>query len=668
MTRSTPNPQKDPANKPARHKPGSESRNQVDSLKTIKGKNVVGSIEARDQAKVTFNQNITEYTPLSEDEEKRRKQKSELKDLENAIRRKFMDWRRLISAPLPGSGNPYLFMQPFGFGDGPRFFGRHEITDELLAQLKNKLTIFLDGTGKTSLLQARVIPALVEEGHLPLLISVSSEPLEVSIKKQLLPNIGDMEFLNSMSLTEFVRRVSDQLKDKSLFLLIDQFEDFFDQPETFRSAFAEDWKLCVAGSAPDVHWLFSIPAGSTYLLNMFKEKLAINPNLITLQPLEREEAREAMLGQASLREIEIDESVADTILDELDSLNKSIIDPGQLQLVCYMLASGKESLVNRWTMEHYIAQGRVEGILRGYLDRTIGNLDPLSREPAWQVLATLIDPSEKVISEADLIQKMKRLDVDETITHNVLKYLEDSHLVEYTTAYKLSSERLRPSIQEWRDRRAALEKAKEEVWRQMRTIGGSALRGLLGGAIGFMLAYWVLPYGERVPVTNLFFFLEWYAFLLVLRALVGAVAGFLMILAIDLLLASFRGKRNNLRLPAGMFAGAVSFALALAFHTELRDLSADPFSAMGIAAAEGAIWGLAAGTGTVWILISGQHTWLKFLGVSAICGLLLAISDLYLKGLDVSAPPYTVFISGMVMPLFLIGSALWGRPTIQKDG
>ncbi len=250
---------------------------------------------------------------------------------------------------------------------------------------------------------------------------------------------------------------------------------------------------------------------------MFKEKLAVNPNLIALQPLEREETREAMLDQASLREIEIDKSVADMILDELNSLNKSIIDPGQLQLVCYMLAGGNESLVQHWTMEHYTDQGKVEGILHGYLDRTIDNLDPLSREPAWQMLATLIDPSEKVVSEAELIQKMRRLDVNEQITHSVLKYLEESHLVEYTTAYKLSSDRLRPSIQEWRDRRAALEKAKEEVWRQVRTIGGSALRGLIGGAIGFMLAYWALPYVERVPITDPYF-VEWYLYNLALRA------------------------------------------------------------------------------------------------------------------------------------------------------
>ncbi len=357
-----------------------------------------------------------------------------------------------------------------------------------------------------------------------------------------------------MSLTEFVRRVSDQLKNGRLFLLVDQFEDFFDQSKTFRNAFEAEWKLCVSGSAPDVHWLFSLPTGSTYLLNMFKDKVAINPNLITLQPLERDEARQAMLGQAKLRDIQIDPPVADAILNELGNRSKSVIDPSQLQLVCYMLAGGKGSLVSHWTMQHYLNLGRVDGILRGYLDYTINDLEPVHREPAWQLLATLTDPSEKITNEAELIQKMKHLEVDEPVTRAVLKYLEESHLVEYTTAYNLSSDRLRPSIQEWRDKRTALEKAKEEVWRQVRSIGGSGLRGLLGGALGFMLSYWLLPYVERVPVTNEFFF-QWYLYPLTLRAMVGAFAGFGLILAIDLSLASLKRKEKLVTSSSGCVGG-----------------------------------------------------------------------------------------------------------------
>lgn len=665
MTPSRPTSQKNTENKPSRRtRPA--SRNASDPPQTVvKGRNAIGWIDARDKATVTVKQ-IYQYTPLSEDKEKRQKQKGELKDLENAIQQKLKDWRRLVRASLPLHGNPYLFMQPFGFGDGYRFYGRQEITRELTDRIQANSTTFLDGSGKTSVLQAGVIPLLLDQGHLPLMISVSGEPLGTSVKKQLLPNIGDMEFLESMSLTEFVRRVSDQLKDGVLVLLIDQFEDLFDQPKTFRDAFEAEWKLCVSGSAPDVHWLFSIPTGSTYLLNMFKEKVPINPNLITLQPLEREEARQTMLRQAGVREIQIDQAVADMILDELSQLNNSVIDPAQLQLVCYMLAGGNGSLVQHWTMEHYSEQGRVDGILRGYLDQTMRGLDPVHREPAWQLLATLLDPSEKVANEADLIQKMKRLDVDEQSTRSILKYLEDSHLVEYTTAYKLSSESLRPSIQEWRDQRAALEKAKEEVWRQVRGIGGSALRGMLGGAIGFALAYWVLPYVERVPFTHELF-LQWYLYNLALRALAGGIAGFAMTLAMDLILASFKGRRTGLRLPAGMLAGAISFAWALAFHVELRYLGDQTLLALGIAATEGAVWGWVAGAGAVWILVSAQHPWWKLIGASALCGLALALSDLLLEGLNVSAPLYTVFISGMVMPLFLIGSAMLGRPQLQKD-
>jgi hypothetical protein len=117
-----------------------------------------------------------------------------------------------------------------------------------------------------------------------------------------------------------------------------------------------------------------------------------------------------------------------------------------------------------------------------------------------------------------------------------------------------------------------------------------------------------------------------------------------------------------------MLTGAVSFALALAFHVELRYFGDQRFLAMGMAAIEGVVWGSIAGAGMVWILLSIRDVWWKFLAVTALCGLALSSSDLLWNGLMVSAPLYNIFIAGMVMPLFLIGSALLGRPQLQKDG
>ena len=666
MVTSTKEPQKNTVKKPAKRKTRLAPPRATESRWEVKGKIALGSVEARGNARVTIRQTIQEYLQLSEDEEKRQKEESELDELEQAIRQKLIDWQSLVSAPLPIQGNPYLFMDPFGFNDGPRFFGRAEILEELLNHLSSRNTVFLDGVGKTSLIQAGLIPALLGKGHLPILVSVSKEALGTSIKKQLLPNIEEMDFLHSMSLTKFLRCVSD-LQPGQLFVLVDQFEDFSAQPEQAGPDFMDEWRLCFSGNAPKVHWLFCIPAGATYLLNMFKDRLAINPNRVTLQPLEREEARQAMLGQAGLREIEIDPPLVDTILDELTPKGKAIIDPGQLQLVCYMLAGANAPLVKHWTMRYYIDQKRVGGILGSYLSQMIGELDPAQREPAWKLLSVLIDPSQTITTQMELIQEMNRLEVNAETTVAVLRSLEESHLVVYTTAYQLTSASLRPGIQEWRDKRAALAQAKEEVWRQVRTIGGSALRGMIGGALGLTLAYWVLPYGERMPITHVLFF-QWYALLLALRALAGALSGFLMILAIDLALATFKGKRRNWRLPVGMVAGAISLALALAFHVELRYTGTQPLAAMGKAALEGGIWGLAAGAGVVWILISSHGTWLKIAGASLVCGLVLLVADLSLQGLDVDAPAYAIFLSGVLMPLFLIGSALVGRPQVQKDG
>jgi hypothetical protein len=74
-----------------------------------------------------------------------------------------------------------------------------------------------------------------------------------------------------------------------------------------------------------------------------------------------------------------------------------------------------------------------------------------------------------------------------------------------------------------------------------------------------------------------------------------------------------------------------------------------------------------AGAGMVWILLSARNIWVKVFAVTALCGLALSLSELLWKGLIVSAPFYNVLIAGMVMPLFLIGSALLGRQ-LQKEG
>ncbi len=526
---------------------------------TIDAGNAIGSVNVSDAGQLTLTQRFEQkiYTTLSPDELQLKAEKSELRMLEAAIRQKHIDLERLVNQPLPEKGNPFLFMEAFTLRDGSRFFGRDKVCNDLLEYLEENHTSFLEGIGRTSLLQAKVIPELLKQGHLPLLVSTCAESLTVSIKKQLLPNIEGMDFLKKMALPEFVRRVTDHLNGKTLYILIDQFEELDHQPETIREVFKADWTLCVTGIAQNAHWLFAVPAGLKRPLKIFQDIITINTKLVTLQALERGDAIQVIKGQSKLRDIEIDESV---LLAILKDLGKPEIEPAQLELVCFMLAGKKGALVKKWSMETYAEKGGADGILSGYLLDTINELELAEREPAWHMLAALDDLPLGASSADELFKKMQDVGVEKVVADTVLQDLREKHLVEYAAAYKLSSKSLHPRIEEWRNKRAALEQAKEELWKQTRNIGGSALRGLIGGALGFMLAYWVLPYVERDAFNDSQFFV-WYIFLLLLRALIGAMAGFLMILGLDLSRASLKGKRLGLAWLASGLSGACSLAL-----------------------------------------------------------------------------------------------------------
>lgn len=175
MAKAAPNGQKA---KTARS--GSE---QAGRAKNFPGQNVVGEINARDSARVSIKQIV--YTQLSEIAEERERQEAELEALQKAIVQKYTDLKQLVASDVPVVGNPYLFLQPFGFADQSRFFGRDDVLSELMGQLIGHPCTFLCGNrnaGKTSLLKAGLVPTLISQGHLPLFTSITGESLAVSLK------------------------------------------------------------------------------------------------------------------------------------------------------------------------------------------------------------------------------------------------------------------------------------------------------------------------------------------------------------------------------------------------------------------------------------------------------------------------------------------------------
>ena len=94
---------------------------------------------------------------------------------------------------------PYKFLDYFEAADQPIFFGRDEEVNHLVQRIMaHRLTVLFgqSGVGRTSLINAGVIPRLEEEGYISLYLRVLREPT-ASIKQAVLQLERDATSLSS---------------------------------------------------------------------------------------------------------------------------------------------------------------------------------------------------------------------------------------------------------------------------------------------------------------------------------------------------------------------------------------------------------------------------------------------------------------------------------------
>jgi hypothetical protein len=597
--------------------------------------------------------------------------------LAGSVARLANDLLTLAKAAPRKASSPYKYLLPFEFADAWRFFGRETHLNRLLDSLtcgdsRCRLAILHGdaGMGKTSLLRAGIAPELVAAGHLPLQVRVTGKSLATNIKQRLVQDLHALPMLQDMPLSEFMRRTADMLPaGKGVFILIDQFEVFFEFPEEDRQRFVEELAQCLFTDGGRDHWLLSIGSSKVGHLSTF-EPVIPQPlaNTVVLPPLSREEAREAILEPARIQEIEVDRDLLKQLLPDLGG---DFIDPSRLQLVCHTLAEGLAPGERQLTTAAYEKLGGQEGILRDHLALVLErNLTPRDREAGWQLLATLHE-NRKGLPTEKLVEDLRAYGIPPGNTQHLLETLQSNRLIRLTDEhYHLTSESLRAPIRQWADERAAIEQARMEAKRQFGQVRSSALRGFFGGGLGAVLAYFAAFSSQTFDRSLLPYFIGF-------EFLPGAIAGIVFIFAVDLGMASFRGPQRRWRLFWGLIAGAIAFPPAFMFHTFLGYVARPDalFGALLSAAAEGAGWGAAVGLGTMWAMSSKRSPWLTIPIVALTSGIILTMLVSVLPSITGSVggsfrrPGITVgdsnllwlvFLAGTQNALAVVGAALWG--------
>jgi Flp pilus assembly protein TadD len=435
------------------------------------------------------------------------------------------------SLPLPSA--PYRGIEPFRFVDKPIFSARPDEVRKLVRLITIYRGIFFygeSGAGKSSLINAGLIPALLDEGFAPERVRV--QPIaghELVVERIALTDEGTPPFLPSrfaasadkktpeparlvLSVEEFVRYIGkapmaqrpDGVATSGVVpvLFFDQFEELitlFEEAPDSREKFNQAREI----QGRIVEMLLGFlgdPNLSIKLVLSFREDYLakVSRRLAAAPQLGEQAFRLSFPPETALRNIirgpfesksippgHFTRRLSEPAFDALESSFKELSDTGtinltEVQIACLALWENEEE--EKAFLKESDHREAVRRLFGNYLDRALNRLDQKFRKPAITALTFLVTSSgtRNIVSEDDLLGNIVRDDqLTRSDAREVLKALSRTTRLVFrqtrgdSAFYEISSEFLIPWITEKRqarERDAQLEKQREDHERQQREL------------------------------------------------------------------------------------------------------------------------------------------------------------------------------------------------------
>ncbi len=326
--------------------------------------------------------------------------------------------------------SPYRGLGAYGERDAPYFFGREQLTTELLDRLgaaakaaRSRVVVSgVSGAGKSSLLRAGLIPRLrgaglrgiPESARWPcLFFTPGSDPLaELSLQLAALAGLdaasvrrGAMADPAGLALT--IRQATGshtaalpELPETAgttqprMLLVIDQFEQVFTQVDPDRRrAFLEALEAAAAGpGTPAALLLLGIRAD-------FEARCAEVPGFadavqdrLLVTGMTLRQLREVVTGPASKAGVSVENALVDTLLDELAGRRTdSLAGAGALPLLSHALDQAwRHRTGPTLTLADYDRTGGIEGAVAASAQRCFDSLDLAQQQVTREIFTRLV--------------------------------------------------------------------------------------------------------------------------------------------------------------------------------------------------------------------------------------------------------------------------------------
>lgn len=352
---------------------------------------IVGGDMINSQAIIGNNNVINYYPPKPAVEEKIEvDEQSLVVDALDAYRKEqSVEQSKVSEGPYPG-------LLAYRMQDADHFCGRDAAIAELTVELERRQVIWLhgrSGAGKSSLIQAGMVPALLKKNAFPILVRSFDESPTIALKKTLLKRHWSNDLkLGAESLLQFLSKVDIALKGQPVYLFFDQFEEFIIRlPESKQEEFARELADCVADASLPIHFIFSMRTDYFGETSILRERLQAGVSReYVVRSLKPDEARQVIISPLERLGITYQAGLVDAILSHLGT---ATVESPHLQLVCEKLFHSLPAESKQITFDHYQQLGETRGIITDYLKQVLHDQQviPFSQyNAATYILSTLV--------------------------------------------------------------------------------------------------------------------------------------------------------------------------------------------------------------------------------------------------------------------------------------
>ncbi|MCI0709074.1 MAG: protein kinase [Chloroflexi bacterium] len=337
--------------------------------------------------------------------------------------------------------NPYMGLKPFKETDTNIFYGRRELTGQLVTTLENNYFLAVvgpSGSGKSSVVRAGVIPSL-KAGHVKgsgnwfyVTLTPGSNPVRQLQEALLSVSVEHFEFDPVTGSSDDVLRVCRAITSHTgseIVLFIDQFEEVFTQvdSEEQRLYFLNNLYTASAQKASRVIATLRADYYDRPLMyggfgNLFTS------HMYSILPLSEEQLYDAIVLPAKNEGIRVEGQLVDIIVKDVVS------QPGALPLLQYTLSElfeHRDGLVIPLTA--YMEIGGIAGALASRSEEIYENLSIHEREVARQLflqLVTVVD-DQRVLRRRVLMADTFDLGFEREMMHNVQQKFAASRLLTF---------------------------------------------------------------------------------------------------------------------------------------------------------------------------------------------------------------------------------------------